>query len=271
MKKIIEHQKPEIYIDSFPVVPVDDIYYKMNDSFNDERYDETVSYARSMIESTFKYVYGIIKGNSVSEDLKRQPKLHELSVMTLKIFNNELANSENVIKMTKQVIDIIDAIGNMRNDTDSAHGPERRTIPVNKIEARFVKFNAESIVQMMLDLLFTKTHSLKRNAVNGIIDTNGLKKYNASSYKDEERDISYLVLPDSGIIHQVELTLPSHTNLELDSEFFSEHIADFVEDDVTSEDVSENGIHKYRYYSKKKDFYYDVLIQNNVIYISREF
>lgn len=270
MVERINYQRPEV--DSFGVATVDERYVMMNKSFQNGEYGECVNYARSMIESALKYVYRMLKGVEIGEALDREyVSLHLLSKKTLELLNSELDNEDSIEEIQEELIKIIDIIGKTRNATSVSHGSATRTKSVNKIETRYILFNAESIVLMLLDLLFNKTHSLKKNAVGSIIDPEGLKKYSDSSYKNEERDINYMVLPGTGTTSQVSVTFPEWVNIDKDKEFFSEWISEFVEDDVTVEDKSTVGINKFKYYSKKKDFYYEVQIENNILYITREF
>lgn len=270
MVERINYQRPEV--DSYGVATVDERYKMMNKSFQNGEYGECVNYARSMIESALKYVYRMLKGVEIGEDLGREyMSLHLLSTKTLELLNSELDNEDSIEEIQEEMIKIIDIIGKTRNATSVSHGSATRTKSVNKIETRYILFNAESIVLMLLDLLFNKTHSLKKNAVGSIIDPEGLKKYSDSSYKNEERNINYMVLPGTGTISNISVTFPEWVNIDKDKDFFSEWISEFVEDDVTVEDKSTIGINKFKYYSKKKDFYYEVQIENNILYITREF
>lgn len=270
MVEQINYQRPEV--DSFGVATVDERYVMMNKSFQNGEYGECINYARSMIESALKYVYRMLKGVEIEKDLNKEYiTLHQLSTKTLKLLNSELENADTIERIQIDMINIIDTIGNLRNATSVSHGSATRTKSVNEVEARYILFNSESIVLMLLDLLFNKTHSLKINAVGSIIDSNGLKKYSDFSYKDEKRDINYLVLEGTGTISQVSVTFPEWVDIKKDKEFFSDWISEFVEDDVTVEDRSTVGINKFMYYSKKKDFYYEVQIENNILYVTREF
>lgn len=270
LSEIIRYQRPEV--DSYGVATVDERYKMMNKSFQNGEYGECVNYARSMIESALKYVYRMLKGVEIGEDLGREyMSLHLLSTKTLELLNSELDNEDSIEEIQEEMIKIIDIIGKTRNATSVSHGSATRTKSVNKIETRYILFNAESIVLMLLDLLFNKTHSLKKNAVGSIINPEGLKKYSDSSYKNEERNINYMVLPGTGTISNISVTFPESVNIDKDKEFFSEWISEFVEDDVTVEDKSTIGINKFKYYSKKKDFYYEVQIENNILYITKEF
>ncbi|QJU52049.1 hypothetical protein CK401_03029 [Lactiplantibacillus paraplantarum] len=58
--------RPEV--DSFGIASIDERYSEMNDSYNEERYGESVNYARSMIESTCKWVYKALNDEDIDKD-----------------------------------------------------------------------------------------------------------------------------------------------------------------------------------------------------------
>lgn len=129
----------------------------------------------------------------------------------------------------------------------------------------------------ILELLFNKTHSMKNNAIGSVIDTEHLKKmYEGDgmiTYKDDRFNVTYTVTPGNNTIFQAEIRLPKIVDFSMDTEFFSDHIKGYLEDDAIIESGEQTGIDEYKYYSPKKDFYYLVSINRttNVVLISRDY
>jgi len=118
---------------------------------------------------------------------------------------------------------------------------------------------------------------MKNNAIGSVIDTEHLKKVNEGdsmiTYKDDRLSVTYLVTPGNNTIFQAEIQLPEVADFSMDTEFFSDHIKGYLEDDAVIENGEQTGIDEYKYYSPRKDFYYLVTINRatNVIYISRDY
>jgi hypothetical protein len=256
--------RPEIT--SYQVVAIDERYKAMNDSYNDADYGEAINYARSMIESACKYVFKILNDREITEGYI---SLRDLIKKTLRTLNSELSQEDSVTDISDELIKIVNKIGDLRNQTSVSHGSSVRTKSITAIEARFVIFAAENITVTLLDLLFNKTHSLKYMAVGSVIDKSGLKLYEGDSsdlYKRENGD-SFSVFPGNDIIYQVDITLPESTSFSNDKELYLDHIRSYMEDDA--EEVIKKGEQMFEFYSKKKDFKYDVQVDKNRILITK--
>ena len=261
--------RPEIT--SYEVVAINERYKAMNDSYNDADYGEAINYARSMIESACKYVFKVLNGKEITEDYGYNGyiSLKKLIKETLKALNSELSQEDSIQNISNELIEIVIKIGNLRNQTSVSHGSSVRTKPITAIETRFVIFAAENITVTLLDLLFNKTHSLKYMAVGSVIDKSGLELFEGDDfnlYKRENGD-SFSVFPGNDIIYQVDITLPEWTSFSKDKEFYLEHIRSYMEDDA--EEIIKKGEQTFEFYSKKKDFKYDVQINKNRILITK--
>ncbi|ARO09915.1 abortive infection family protein [Lactiplantibacillus plantarum] len=263
--------RPEV--DSFGVEAIDERYSEMNDSYNEKKYGESVNYARSMVESTCKWIFKTIKGYEIDKD--RYHLLPELAQITLHVLESELSSQEHITKIFNKLIATIVEIGSLRNSTSVSHGSSVRTESVTSVEARFVIFAAEDITLTLLDLLFNKTHSLKRNAVHSVIDPKGMTKLREDdsfvTYKlDDNASLGtgteFTVFKNCNVIYQAVVTLPKWVDASSDQEFMSEHMRDYMENDAI--ETGKKGISGYMYYSAKKDFMYEVQVEGNVIYIT---
>ncbi|QBX93869.1 hypothetical protein DVH03_05665 [Lactiplantibacillus plantarum] len=263
--------RPEV--DSFSVAAINERYSEMNDSYNEQKYGESVNYARSMVESTCKWIFKTMKGYEIDND--GYHPLPELAEITLRTLESELSSQEHITKIFKKLICTIVEIGKLRNSTSVSHGSSVRTESVTSVEARFVIFAAEDITLTLLDLLFNKTHSLKRNAVHSVIDSKGMTKLWENDifvvYKLDENvslgtGTEFKVFKNCNVIYQAKVTLPKGVDASSDQEFMSEHMRDYMEDDAIEK--GKRGISWYMYYSAKKDFMYEVQVEGNVIYIT---
>lgn len=245
--------RPEIT--SYQVVAIDERYKAMNDSYNDADYGEAINYARSMIESACKYVFKILKNKEITEDYGYDGyiSLYNLIKETLKTLNSELSQEDSIKDISKELIAIVNKIGNLRNQTSVSHGSSVRTKPITAIETRFIIFAAENITVTLLNLLFNKTHSLKHMAVGSVIDKTGLElmfeSESSAMYKNDTGN-SFSIFPGSDVIYQVTLTLPDKTSFTNDKEFYLDHIRGYMEDDA--EEVIKKGEEVFDFYSKKK-------------------
>lgn len=266
--------RPEV--DSYYVASVNERYQRMNDSYNDGDYGETINYARSMVESVCKYVYRQVKNSRMEDDIKddRLPKVVNTSLAVLK---SEMSLPNEFKRLANDMSNTMVSLGKIRNKTSVSHGSDTRTIDISAPEAKYAAFMAESFTNFVLELLFNKTHSMKNNAIGSVVDTTHLRKISEIkdmiTYKDDLSDVTYLVTPGNNTIFQVKIDFPEIVDFKMDTEFFSEHIKGYVEDDAIIEDGKQTGIDEYKYYSPRKDFYYLVSInkETNVMYISRDF
>lgn len=263
-------------VTSFEVPTVNNMYYKMNDSFNKNEYDNSLNYARSMIESTCKYIFKTLNGSRI-EDVFGTGRTHDYVSLnnivenTLKILNDELSEPDKINNISSKTIDLINNIGNLRNGTPVSHGSEIIHKPITKIEAKFVMFNSENIVILLLELLFNKTHSFKKNAVGAVIEECDFKKYIVGDdyvrYVEHRGNavISYETFSDTGVIYQVSVQLPG--NDSSDTELFTDHTRDYMEDDANL--ILTKGPQAYVYHSNSKDFDYEVEYSGDTIYITK--
>ncbi|KRO00471.1 abortive infection family protein [Companilactobacillus kimchiensis] len=274
MKYPIKILRPEV--DSYNIASVSERYQKMNNSYSKEDYGETVNYARSMVESACKYVYKQIK-NSDMDDKFKFLSLPNIVEKCLDVLSKEMSLPNSYKKLSSNMIDTITELGKIRNATSVSHGSAKRTIEVSAPEAKYAVFMAEGFVVFILELLFNRTHSLKKNAIGSVIDPKGMEKTSDSEsllmYKENQFNATYMVTPGNNVIYQVEIHLPGFIDFDKDEEFFSDYIQGFVEDDVHVEDKEQTGINKYQYYSPKKDFFYEVTINKdtNELFISRDY
>jgi len=271
MRHPSEVLRPEI--DSFEVAAIDERFSEMNDSYNEERYGDSVNYARSMIESTCKWIYKSLNDEEIDKD--RYLGLNSLIKGTLSSLSSELSVNEQFQTVFSKLTDLVTEIGKLRNLTSVSHGSAVRAQPITPVEARFVIFAAEDITMTLLDLFFNKTHSLKKNAVHSVIDPTNMEKvreddsfitYDQRDDSPFETSTEFMVFKNNNVIYQVIVTLPKWVNASSDQEFMSEHMRDYMEDD--SIEKGKKGISGYTYYSGKKDFLYEVQFENNVIYIT---
>ncbi len=266
--------RPEV--DSYNVECVTERYQKMNDSYNEGDFGETVNYARSMVESTCKYTYRQLKGTHMDKDFGIKP-LPSIVEKCLEVLYKEISLPESYNDLASKMIDTMKELGKIRNKTSVSHGSDVRTEDISAPEAKYAAFMAEGFTVFILELLFNKTHSMKNNAIGSVINTDNLQKISEDKsyieYKNNQFKITYMVTQKNNTIFQVEIQLPAYIQFDESEEFFSDHIKGFVEDDVQIVNMKQTGINQYQYYSPKKDFYYEVSINKvtNVLYISRDY
>lgn len=263
-------------VTSFEVPTVNNMYYRMNNSFNKNEYDNSLNYARSMIESACKYIFKTLNGSRI-EDVFGIGRNHDYVSLnnivkeTLKILNDELSESDKIQNISSKTIDLINDIGSLRNGTPVSHGSEVIHKSITKIEASFVMFSSENIVTLLLELLFNKTHSFKENAVGSVIKEYDFEKYKVGDdfirYVEHRGNamVSYETFSDTGVIYQVSVQLPGSDSS--DSELFTDHARDYMEDDANLRLTK--GPQSYIYHSNDKDFDYEVEYSGDTIYITK--
>ncbi|WCG34928.1 abortive infection family protein [Companilactobacillus farciminis] len=263
-------------ISSFGIPVVSAAYYKMNDCFNKNEYEQCINYARTMIESTCKYIFQIIEGYSIEQvhgkgHNKDYISLNDISKYTLESLNHELSDASNIGYISKDLQDLINKIGDIRNCTSISHGSGKKRNSITPAESKFVIFMSESMVIFLLELLFNKTHSLKENAVGSVVTPKDFKRYNVGDdyirYVENRGDveISYETFADTAVIYMVTIQIPGSDSSDV--ELFTDHTRDYMEDDA--ELLKEKGPQSYVYRSDNKDFEYEVEYNGDTIYITK--
>lgn len=261
-------------ISSFGVPVVSEAYYKMNDCFNKNEYEQCVNYARTMIESTCKYIFQVIEGSSIERIHGKGPSknyvsLNDISKYTLKSLNHKLLDASNIEYISESMQNLINGIGNVRNGTSTSHGSNKIRRSITPAESKFVIFTSESMVIFLLELLFNKTHSLKENAVGSVITPKDFKRYDVGDdyirYVENRGnvEISYETFADTGVIYMVTVQIPGSDSSDV--ELFTDHTRDYMENDA--EVLRKKGPQSYVYRSDNKDFEYEVEYNDDTIYI----
>lgn len=246
----------------------------MNDAYMNHEYNESVNLARTLIESTCKYVYHELTGKEieVAEGTKTHVgyniSLYKMIEKCLEQTKGLMTYKEDLDNISDNLCEIVSKIGEIRNSSSLSHGSRHRDIPIQKHEARFIISISEDICMLLMDLLFERTIVHKHNAIGSIIDKQGLKQY-GDAYQTEGDPIFDVRFETFGdIIYTISLTFKKcldfningdllDINIEGDS--IDDYIKDYLPDDVGS--AKTIGPLKYNYYSDSQDKNYEVVCQ----------
>ena len=262
-------------VTSYPVKSVSERYEKMNESFKRGDYGEAVNYARSMVESICKYVYKQLRDKKISQGTPF-PKLIR---STLDLMNNELQVektedvSEQVSICIDSIVKLFQEVGSIRNSTSISHGSEVRSHSISKAEAKFIANLSSSFVIFIESIYWNNLHSCKKNAINSVINVEGLESTALKGNYVEKRgmlNIDYFCTRMSNVIFQVQLHFPDFFSEQQmnDPQFVTDCIKNYIEDDAVMRKPDILGPNYLEYYSPKKDFKYEVIINKNRITIS---
>ncbi|TFI66657.1 hypothetical protein CKN82_11225 [Carnobacterium divergens] len=229
-------------------------FNKMYQSYFDKDYGEAINYARSLIETTCKLCYNEIKGEEIEGD-REFLNLNQMLNKTIELLKKEIT-SEEVTKILEYQLDMIvkscNQVGKIRNRTSVSHGSIHESEDIQADETKFIMLISENMCTFLVDLLHTKTHSQKKGAIGSILDTEDLTEY-GNEYVDEEKKVRYTTIGE--IINSITLTF-DNIDIDVDQEFISDHVRDYVEDDA--EIVGIKDISNYKMRSDKKDINYSV-------------
>ena len=277
MKMVKIYFRNEREFDSYQVKSLQDKHKLMSEKYEIGEYGESVNYARTLIESTCKYVYHELTGNEIELDHGRLThagdyflNLNDQITICIDKLVTLVEYPAQLKSMDDNIVNLVNTIGHIRNGSAVSHGSRTRNTPPEKAETRFIISIAEDVCMLFMDLLRERTILEKENAIGSIINTEGLTKYDEDYQKvDELLTVRYST--HGGIIFQVDLTFnKQYITQAIDSEFINGHVKDYLPDDVGSMDKI--GTNEYKYHSDRQDKYYTVEIvdtdNNLMIYIS---
>ncbi|MCH3990663.1 MAG: abortive infection family protein [Lactobacillus sp.] len=138
---------------------------KMNQRFQQEDYGEAINYARSLIESTCKYVYHELTGTEVAQVKGRKIEptgeyyisLNGLISATIEKLSSLINYKKSIKEISDDLIDIVRRIGDIRNKSSVSHGSRTRNIEPQKEETLFVISLAEDVCIFLVKLLHART------------------------------------------------------------------------------------------------------------------
>ena len=113
----------------------------------------------------------------------------------------------------------------------SSEEPKEKPVETKKQEIKETK--KEEAKEPETEESVEITDEIEVNTVYGNFDKKGFKKVNDMLYRDEERDVLYMVA--DGKVFQVEVNLDSSLgiNLKMDNSFLIEHAFDYMAEDAT--------------------------------------
>ena len=106
---------------------IDDDLNNLNKSWNNKDYDSSINYAKSIVESTSKFIYFLIKD-------KESPNGNLNDVVKTAI---QAMGLDYTMAQYQLIKDIINKVGNVRNHTSVSHGTRKLISNNSKEEARF--------------------------------------------------------------------------------------------------------------------------------------
>ncbi|KEZ14844.1 hypothetical protein Lp90_1028 [Lactiplantibacillus plantarum] len=261
---------------SYQVTSLQQKHSLMNSKYERGEYGEAVNYARTLIESTCSYVYHELTDCELEKTEGRHTKsgyyigLHDMIKSCLNKLTALMEYPEKVQKMSTDLINLVDIIGNIRNNSATSHGGRHAAISTRKSETRFIISIAEDVCMMLMDLLHERTILEKDNAIGSVINMDGLKKYD-DAFQSENDFLTKRFLTSGGIIYQVDLTFnKKFIDQNIDSEFINDHILDYLPDDIGVAKLLAK--QKYQYHSDRQDRDYTVswvdTIRELLVYVS---
>lgn len=252
---------------AYQVTSLTSKHSEMNSAYESGDFGKSINYARTLIESTCKYVYHELKGKELEEiegrlDSRTGEYFANLNTLITKSLNELKAlvqYPEQLDYISEQIENIVNKIGNIRNGSALSHGSRIRNAIPRKAETRFIISIAEDVCMLLMDLLQERTILEKKNALGSIIDSEGMHKY-GHAYQTEDEFMSIRYETSGQIIFSVLLTFKKpFFNLESGNESINEHVRDFLPDDVF--EAESNGKNQFKYYSNRQDRYYDEVIE----------
>lgn len=240
----------------------------MNDRFQSSQYSEAINYARSMLESTCKYVYHEVTGEEaeIAEGRNDYISLKHLSDVTIDALSPLVSHAELLRSIKDNVIKVIVNIGKIRNNGSASHGSRIRNVEPQREETLYVMGIAENTCNFLLKLLYARTHIEESNVVGGMFNESELgktgKKFASNNgdfnYKIEGQTIDVLYWVQDGLVKLVNLTFKKEFyTLATDSESINEYIDDFLPEDVRGQ-KKPNGEKSFTVYSERHDRNFDI-------------
>ncbi|MGP4117683.1 abortive infection family protein, partial [Levilactobacillus zymae] len=135
-------------IEQFDVISVTEHFTSMNVAFNNADYSKTINFAKSMLESTVRWVYLQVKG----EDMKDGGSLYSKTKDVIKLLKPHLIGQEFVEEILDKQMDIIGDVGRVRNYTAESHGHADRVSHFEKAQAQYIMYTATANCNFLLEL-----------------------------------------------------------------------------------------------------------------------
>lgn len=252
--------------DSFQVVALNKKHEAMNTAYMNSEYGEAINYARTLIESTCKYVYHeltdeeleIEEGHYISATGTYFANLNVIIKSCLKKLSTIIEYPEEIAEMSKEITELVNITGSVRNSSSLSHGNRHGNLEPQRTETRFFISIAEDICMLLLDLLHERTTIEKPNAIGSIINPEGLTKYD-DAYQKSNTFLTVRYLTVGQVVQQVDLTFKNGINMRTDGEFVNGHIKDYLPDDAGK--LKQLTSNSYQYYSDRQDKHYEVLYE----------
>lgn len=242
-------------------------------AYNQERYGDAISMAKTILESTCAYVFHAATGKELAVEFGRKGhsdftiNMYDGAIHTLELFENQLPNFEKSRQIIRDAASLIASISDLRNDSSSNHGGRIRSNPPSEVEALLVMEISEDLTTTMLELLHRYKYPDKENVVGSFItpepsmkpySSNAKSRPNRYVIDDDVWNISFELI--DGIIESITINFKKfELQTAIDSEFIWNHVSDYLPNDTEYErQISEN---EFQYYSNVHDKFYSILVQ----------
>lgn len=241
-------------IDSFGIEQVTNSFYDGHNCLESNP-NQSILEAKKMLESTIKYIYQSINGDS--EEIKNLPLNRQINTVLRKLYTDDEQKLDSITKMISSFSTFSLGLSELRNVSGTGHGNAPGSdIPFERYEALYMMRSSEDICIFLLDKLESLNLSNKSNVLySKFIHTNEFESVKNQIYIDKQRNITYILA--DGIITQVEIDFSEFPlDIYMDSELINAHIFDYMEDDSIQE--TKKNEQNYIYKSEKKGFIYYV-------------
>lgn len=231
--------RQERKLTAFQVTSLQKCYAAMDQAYAQQQFGEALSYARSLIEITCKYIYHDLTGKELeiehgylTKDGDYEIGLHRMIAVCLDQLAAIVPPASKMERFDAQLVKLVALIGQLRNDSLICHGSRKRTKPLQPAQTCFVLQLAEDICLLLLNVLYDNRRRQSGNLLGSLIDPSGLVKQGSTYLNQSEPLIKVQYETTAGIIYLIKVSFSQPVSRQLETDLLENWTKRFLPADA---------------------------------------
>ena len=246
---------------AFQVTSLQKCYAAMDQAYAQQQFGEALSYARSLIESTCKYIYHDLTGKELEIEHGYLTKngdyeigLHRMIAVCLDQLAAIVPPASKMECFNAQLVKLVASIGQLRNDSLICHGSRKRTKLLQPAQICFVLQLTEDICLLLLNVLYDNKQRQSGNVLGSLIDSRGLVKQKTTYLQQTEPLVKVQYETTNKIIYLIKISFSQSVSQQLDEDLLESWAKKFLPSDAVVK--AKKGPDEIEFYSDSQDRVY---------------